>query len=259
MIRHFNYTGRKSIDQHAVSIQVGSAPDYFVDAQWVFENLKLPPEALVIVEAYTGGSVLIILQDWGTVANRVPPQERSLRELSASRFLFNLKVVDVSTARAGQILAVARSIRPASGLAGPRPKSEELVFVNAKSDMGHELWNLDFSHDHVWLNVNAKVADFDNTVRSDPKFFALVYPQLVRQVLSRALSEAESWEPIGWCGKWLNWALQSFGEGEKPRVGHRENEEETEMQTAWVDRIVRRFCEDKLALEKWNGSQEVKP
>jgi hypothetical protein len=185
----------------------------------------------------------------------IPPAHRSLAELSGQQLLFNLKLLDPSIGNEGRILAIARGIRP--GGRGPEgaKRTEELLVVNPRSDMGQEVWNLTFDNGSVWLNVNASVVDFEGTVagRTDTRFFALVYPEVVRQVLGRAIRESEGEAPEGWCAKWFAWAKTTLG-GELPKLGLEEGETDLSSdQRAWLDQMVRRFCEDKQALSKWNN------
>jgi hypothetical protein len=252
MIRRCNFTGRRALDARDIRISVGAAPSREISVSWSLSEQALPPQAAVIVEAYTGGSPQILRFPWGTVSAPLPPMKRTLAELDADRFLFDFKVL--SPDQTGRIIALASGLRPVSAAAG-RGRREELLHVNPRHDMGTEIWNLDFSHDHVWLNVNAKIASFEVTVRDDPRFFALVYPQVVRQVLQRALSESAEEDSAGWQPRWLRWAHKLTGEA--PPVSDPCDTELTEEQCGWIDAVVGAFCEQQGVLDKWNGSTEA--
>src|SRR5437763_739146 len=73
------------------------------------------------------------------------------------------------------------------------------------AELGQELWRLDFGEHDVTLQVNKEVPGLVDRARSDPMFYAAVYPSVVRDVLSRAIAENAEIEEEGdhWPILWL--------------------------------------------------------
>ena len=100
MIRKFNYTGRKKIRRSNVQIDLlrsrNGHRQFNIALQ--LDDLALPANAHVYVEAYHRSGYQRF--DFGTIAHRAIPSDRTLRKFANSALpLFRVKVV--STSRCG--------------------------------------------------------------------------------------------------------------------------------------------------------------
>lgn len=95
-IRRFNFTGRKRIGQHNVTIELhetgdGNPPTF--SATLNLAELRLPEDAKVIIAANKGWGGMRF--DWGTVGSPTPPADRSLTEVPVNPY-FRVTVLDDS-------------------------------------------------------------------------------------------------------------------------------------------------------------------
>lgn len=237
MIRKFNYTGRRRIPRSRVNIQLVPAGDYpSFDAELDLAGLDLPEDAAVFVEAYDKSSYMRF--GYGTVAKQGAPQNRVLNELqSRDAIFFRVKVVDM-TARHGRVLAIADGLPPVK-LKEQASERESLLHVRF-SNLGEEVWRLDFTGDMPILELNQELSDIGlrETVRSDDLFVSLVLPAVFRQILTQIVVVEEHTETSGddWRSMWLRFVrqlgveLDIIGEGEYARA-------------IWIDReAVAAFC-----------------
>src|SRR5207249_3314596 len=97
---------------------------------------------------------------------------------------------------------------------------------------------------------------FSATVRGDARFFALVFPQVIRQILERALRESTADDQEAWRGRWLLWAQRLPGVIGPPEFSSSDEQELTEAQLEWIDDVVGSFCDQKTTLDRWNSVAE---
>jgi hypothetical protein len=247
MIRKINFTGRKRIRRGNVRVDILRDPG----SQRVFSilmdlsDMGLDPEARVFVEAYhrTGYQRF----DFGSVGRRQVPEDRRLVRFSDAIVpLFRVKVVD-RRAMHGRILAVLDKIRPESVEDEPAG-SEALLFVEY-DDLGERIWQLDLDGDWPVLRLNRKVEEISQVAGTDAEFFALVYPEVFRQVLTRVLLEEEHADPDcddDWPSLWLKLARGLPGAGEPPAAKGE--------QAAWVEAATEAFAARHDLLGKFNLS-----
>ena len=256
-IKRVNFTGRRRIARNRVDIEVYDGQPRTFDATINLEGLSFLPHAAVYLEATCAGSTVIERFQFGEVGSVQPPPSRALAKLEGENVFFTLKVVD-RTERFGRILGIAEHIRPqragkqtVTGRRGILPI--ELV------ELGQQLWRLDFQEHDVFLFVNKNAPGLIERVRSDPLFYAAIYPEVMRQILVAAIArdveldeEDERW-PVLWLrfGKELHPAKQ-----EPPKAEDLEEDREK-----WIEEIVDSFCEmhalkDKfLAATSGNGGE----
>ena len=147
--------------------------------------------------------------------------------------LFRVKVVD-RTSTHGRILAALDKIRPESVDNEPAG-SHALLFVEY-DDLGNTIWRLDLDGDWPVLKLNQKAEDVGLLAASDPRFFALVYPEVFRRVLGRILIEDEHTDPDcddDWPSLWLKLARHLPGMDAPPAT--------VADQEAWIDRATEAF------------------
>lgn len=254
MIRRCNYTGRKRIPQKQIRIRVDEEAKKF-EASWNLEGTEMPASAEVWVEAFTSGSPSTERFAYGTVGTPRPgASDRSLRMLELEAVGFNFKVVDTGE-NIGRLLGIARNIRPVGddGEAG----QQSILPVNP-TDLGQQVWRVNFSHERPWLEVNNRIPEIMQIAREDRKFFSLVYPAVIRQILSRVLIVEEWTDPDGqadnWRVQWLKWGIHWHPDKERPVEGAAQ--ECTEEWLRWIEDVVAAFCRMHDACDKFTAPKE---
>lgn len=179
MIRRFNFTERKRIDQSQVAVKIedrdDGAPASFM-AAFDLQGLDLPPDADVTIEAYSGRTALRF--PWGKVKALTPPLDRRLVDLPTNPS-FRVKVV--APDRSGALLAMANRVRP------DRQKHRRSLVWVKREDLGQEVWRLQFAvPGEPTLLVNENIPGIDDVVH-DGAFLGLVMPEVLRAMLVRAL------------------------------------------------------------------------
>lgn len=250
MIRRLNFTGRAKIPRKRISVSLlpsGNGPSKMFDAEYDLDGLGLPSEARVYIESYHRSQYMRF--DFGTVKTPVPPAERELTDIDpTARPLFRVKVVD-HTARFARILAVADKIIPVDQTEA-REDRKSLLYVRFV-DLGNRIWELDLDCDWPELQINERIEDRREIARSDEAFQALVYPQVVRQVLTRIINDDANDDETDlddWPSLWLRFAQNLPNAGPIPEGGGDVARGEKE---AWIDDAVNAFSANIDALGKF--------
>jgi hypothetical protein len=251
MIRKFNYTERKRILRNDVSITLiddaGEKPRGF-DASLHFEDMNLPEHARIYVEAYRASAYKRF--NFGTVANPIPPTDRSVEDLESTLDLrFRVKVVDESH-RAGLLLAVAENLTP-NVLGDHAKKRDPLVPLNVV-DLGERVWRLNFEafpDGPVMLEVNSRIENIEFIVKQDKGFRAVVFPAILEQVLTFVLRQEEfdpdDDNPDDEVRKWLQF-VGGFFSDPVPEESQREE---------WISDAVSAFCTRSQLREQFEQSR----
>ena len=233
MIRRFNFTERKRIEEERVQIEVvepqGDGPASFL-ATLNFDGMELPPDAPVTLEAYRGRAAIRF--PWGTVATPRPRLDRRLVNMPSNPS-FRVKVV--APDGSGALLAMANRIRP---------KREEhhgsLIWLEARDDLGKEVWRLEFGDGNPTLLVNSGIAGIESTVQNNDAFRSLVMPEVLRAVLVRALIvEDEDMEDAGDWNELLAF-VRSFHDAP---LAADTGDDERIARMAWIDAAVAAFTQ----------------
>lgn len=203
MIRRFNYTQRKRIEQERITIDMSPPEDGGHQAfspQLDLNGLDLPPDAQVMIEAYRGRAVA--RYDWGPAGNLRPDGSFTLTDMPEN-LLFRIKVVEKDTSI---LLAMADRVRPHH-----EEQRGSMVWVQ-QIELENEVWRLDFEESgNPTLQINKNINGLD---LGDKAFRALVMPQVFRQVLLRALivDGAEEEDEEGHWAEFLGFASGLHGE-----------------------------------------------
>ncbi len=253
MIRRFNYTGRKKIARSQVTVVLNPTPDgrLAFDAFFHPQNLTLPPSANIFLEAYRRAYFRRF--PCGTVLSPKFPRNCTLEGLdSGALVMFRVKVVG----KRGRILAMADRIIP-------RREDEEatdklcLLPVDYV-DLGQSVWRLDLASDWPSLQLNKRIENIREIARSDPSFIALVYPEIIRQILHQIIVEEDhtdpDTDPDDWMSRWLRFALSTLGTKELPPAG--DSEPILQDKLKWIDDAVEGFSSAHRLLEKFIQGQE---
>jgi hypothetical protein len=174
------------------------------------------------------------------------PAERTLGNISASVMpLFRVKVVD-KIGTHGRILASVDKIRPAGEDHQPLG-SRSLLFVEY-DDLGHTIWQLDLDGDWPVLRLNRTVEEISLIASSDNGFLSLVYPEVLRQILTRILIVDDHTDPDcddDWPSLWLKLAASLPGMSapvQTSNAGRR----------AWIENAVNAFCANFDLMDKFH-------
>jgi hypothetical protein len=244
VIRRLNYTGRRKIPRSRVTVRLVAAKrgdGYAFHIDYDLHGLGFPDAARVYVEAYNIGSYMRFA--FGTVVDRRDPKNVDLRDVTPRPLpRFRLKVVDEQE-RLGLLLGVADKLIPL------RPEEElthkQWLLPVDFCDLGDRAWRLDLSDSPV-LELNNRIEGIADAARAGGAFLGLVFPEVVRGVLSHILFVLGEDDPNAddseWTSLWLRYALSLPGVGPIPDV-------ESERQQ-WVDDAVQVFCRTRQAREK---------
>lgn len=244
MIRRINYTGRKRISRDHVSVVVHknlSGPARF-DAKVELDDYSLPNEATVSVEAYRQTGWMRF--DFGTVSELIPSEKRELTEFdSPDGVRFRVRVTS-SEPTLGKLLAEADQIP--FHFSGEEEKRVPLLPV-ASEDLDFEITKMDFT-DRPLLLINSSLGDW-RTVAKLPVFVSLIYPQVLRQILTRILwvekyHEVDDLED--WRASWLRYATRLPGISAPPE------EKASSEYDDWVDNAVAAFSKSHGMLEQFS-------
>lgn len=236
MLRTFNYTNRKKIEQELIDINIASreGATYF-NASIKTADLDFPPQALVYFEVYYGPTSYRF--DFGTFASIVQPNDTDISELKrmTDKVYFRLKIVDAST---GLILGYADKIN----LADDFHKGRETIFhVNAVDLTTGEIWRLNFeanSDGIPVLEINKNVDNIRDIARSDSTFLSLVYPAALRMILDRIVRNGIlSRDGANWESKWIIFIEDVLNVSSTP-----ENLEDEDAIIQWFDDVIGAFC-----------------
>lgn len=235
MIRKFNYTGRRKIKRSHVRVDLlrdGQGRRFF-NARIQLSDMALPANAHVYVEAYHRTAYQRF--DFGTIAARTIPDDCHLCNFSDAAIpLFRVKVVDRSGTH-GKILAAVDKIRPES--IDELPAGSQALLHVEYADLGNIIWQLDLEGDWPVLKVNRTVDEISMIAASDNRFLPLVYPEALRQILTRVLIEDQHSDPDcddDWPSLWLKLACALPDMPPPPQLGKA-------RQHAWIDKAVEAF------------------
>lgn len=234
--RTIRLTGRKRIlREHArITIQEDTNSLAF-DAELRLSEYGLPGDAHVFVEAYRQTQYMRF--DFGLIQDLRAPDDRHLSDFgSPDGVLFRVKVV-TATDPHGLLLAEADQIRPRQSTDEEDTRTSLLPVV-ADDALGDEVWRLEFDDQQTLLKINAALGNVKALAR-DPAFYSLVYPAVLRTVLSHVLlrERHHDTEDTGdWRSCWLRFAASLPGVGKPPA------EDDESAIDEWIYDAVSRFC-----------------
>lgn len=234
MIRRFNYTGRRKIARSRVRIRVADeASRRRFDAEIALDDMPLPADAALFVEAYHRSAYR--RYDFGTVGEPHPPADRWLDGIAARKPLFRVKVVQAKDGVARILAAADRVVPEDAGAANDERMS--LLPVEYRN-LGDRIWALDLESDWPCLLLNQRFEGIRDAARSGGEFLSLVYPEIFRAILTRALQGGDAdpdcdddrWETL-----WLRFACYELKRPHPPESGDGDYED-------WIEEAVDAFC-----------------
>ncbi|HXR46607.1 MAG TPA: hypothetical protein VN784_04130 [Candidatus Limnocylindrales bacterium] len=247
MKRTFNYTGRRKIGRKDVSITLRQEKSVWVfDAGLRLADYNFSRNAEVWVEAHRQN----LWMQWssGTVSSLRVPVDRRLVEFDVpDGLLFRVRVVQPPGQEHHKLLGEADGIPFVK--AGEADDRRRHLLVPVPDALGQQLWKLDFEHDPPQLLVNNEAKPSWKEMARSPQFIALVYPEVLRRMLSHALVD-ESWteddEEGGWPADWVRFAKNLGGLGPVPPLELRTDRDN------WVEEAVAAFCRRLEIRSTWD-------
>lgn len=207
MIRRFNYTKRQRIPPGRVQVRLRNAgtPEMSFDAELRLADLELPPAARVLVEAYYKSSYMRF--SFGTIESISPPGDRRLTDIERGTLvMFRVKVVSTNGST-GRILA---EIDRLAVTPDDVPAGKVCLLPVDYKDLGQEIWRLEFGNDRPVLELNNTIDGVADMVKRDGRFAGLVFPAVVREILTRVLihdehDDIDDW--TDWRSQWLRFVM----------------------------------------------------
>ena len=245
-VAQINHTGRKRLTSEDVGIGLynESTPLAFEVTRLSLDRHKLPGDALVRLEAYH--RTIYARFGLGTVSEPVIPGKQSLPQFDIPDGIrFRVKVTSVTEPAKGQLLAVGIGIAPAWLDGG----QESLLPVKPDDTLGQEVYRLSFD-DGIVLLINDKIEQWREVSR-DPVFMALVYPSVLKMILSRILLNREQSEDDNeedWPEQWIEFAKSHLGMDEPPQF----ESGGPESVSQWIDRAVTSFCTKNQSFDRFS-------
>ena len=251
MIKRVNSTGRKRIPKNLVSIEVfDGEPRTFV-AFLDMASMGFQNEAEVVIEATCAGSSLVKRFDFGTTNDICIPPDRKLSELTGENIIFGVKVID-RTERFGRILGICENVRPVSSGKQTASGRQGILPVEQVS-LGDELWKLDFKEQDVFLLVNKDIPELRDQVQN-PFFCTIVYPEIIRRVLDRAIEEnvdVDDKDDDRWSVLWLRFGRNLHSTQMIPPS----KDDSREVRDEWIDEVVIEFCREHSLKQRYQSTQ----
>ncbi len=245
MKRTFNYTGRQKIGRKDVSIMLRQEKTIWVfDANLRLADYHFPRNAEVWLEAHRQN--LWMQWAWGTVSALRVPADRRLTEFDVpDGVLFRVRVVQPPGQEHHKLVGEADAIPFVK--AGEADDRRRHLLMPVPDPLDQQLWKLDFEHDPPQLLVNRDAKPSWKEMARSPYFIALVYPEVLRRMLTRALEDwAEDDEEGGWRADWVRFAKNLGGLGTVPPP---DQEQEREI---WIEEVVGAFCRRLEPRSTWD-------
>jgi hypothetical protein len=238
MIKRINSLGRKRIPSTSISIAVRDGDPRRFSASIDLPENGWPGDAIVVMEAMCAGSPNVKRIDCGTVNRLSVPQDSPLDGITGKNVFFSLKVIDRSE-KIGRLLGIADNLRPTQTGKQTEAGRRGILPVEAKS-LGQRLWQLEFREQDVFLLVNQDVPGLHERMRSDPLIYSLVYPEVIRRVMSKAIDENVDLDDDDdrWQTLWLK-----FGRNLHPARENPPSAQEEEDIEEWIDQVITGFCQ----------------
>lgn len=238
MIRRFNFTERKRIDQERVEIEVTEGADggpASFNGALDFDGMELPADAPVTIEAYRGRMAMRF--PWGAAGALTPPLDRRLVTIPDNPS-FRVKVV--APDGSGILLAMANRIRPRK-----EESHGSLLWLKPSDALGKEVWRLQFGEGNPTLLINRSVPGIETAALNDDAFHALVFPEVLRAVLVRALitDDADLDDEGGDWGGWLRFARSFHNE---PLLSSEGGDDDRDARMTWIDAAVAAFTQKRF-------------
>jgi hypothetical protein len=209
--RTINFTKRKSLTAKNFSVAVDlDVPERPVTPVVMLEDEDLPPDGRLFLEAFH--REFFQRFDLGTVGTPSTSNAMGIADCpNPGAIQFRLKVVDPTSKH---IVAHADGVHPQ--LKGAVSADRDTILEVEKDDLEEEVWQLSFPDDVPVLRVNMRIDGIKDFVRTSAYFHALVYPEIVRQILrrivieERSAADTDASDDQDWRRTWLRFVATFF-------------------------------------------------
>lgn len=245
MKRTFNFTGRKKIGRTDISITLRQERGVWVfDADLRLAHYQFPRAAEVWIEAHRQN--LWMQWSWGTVSAFRVPVDRKLTEFDVpDGVLFRVRVVQPAGTEHHKLVAEADGISFVK--AGEADDQRRHLLEPVPEALDQQLWKLDFEFDPPRLLVNKDALPSWKDMARSPQFIALVYPEVLRQILTRALDDwTEEDDETGWEADWVRFSKNLGGLGPVPPLDLMVERE------SWIEEAVSAFTRRQQSRDVWD-------
>lgn len=240
MIKRVNFTGRKRVARQHVKIELLDGAPRSFNAQVDLNGTQFPPGAAVFLEATCAGSNRVLRFPAGATGDDMLAAHGELTGLESNRIIFSLKIVD-QTQRFGRLLGVSDGIQVERSGDDTISGRRGILAIEPSDSLGHRLWALEFKDQYVSLLVNRDVPELTERAGSDPLFYAIVFPEAMRQVLHKAIDENRSSQEDDddhWAVAWLK-----FGRDLHPMRESSPEKDDNDAREEWIADVVEAFCQ----------------
>jgi hypothetical protein len=237
MIRKFNYTGRKRLKRDRVNISVvDDKPFRSFTASVDLAGLGLPDNATVYIEPYHKSSFMRF--PFGSVSQEVKPPNTYLSDIpSLVTVRFRVKVVD-ETKKLGRILRLADKIKPRNLDSTSNHKS--ILWIDWDQDLDQEIFRVSFKTDYPTLEINKKVENGKELLKTDQLFRSLVFPVVMKEVAKEIAGSHDEFEDgdDSWQSTWLKFIRDVLHVNIDTDFDDKADDELDH----WVEEVVASFC-----------------
>ncbi|MDA7615163.1 hypothetical protein N8574_01835 [Akkermansiaceae bacterium] len=255
MLRKYNYTDRQRIPRNEITFEYfegeGETPSSF-RAELSSNALNhIQSDAQIWVEAYSGATVE--RYDFGRAGKIISPKDTSLKAFPRGlKPLFRIKVTDPLDSRC-RLLAFADKIAPADSeeVEGSRQSILNVEYV----DLGQQIWNLRIDDSiRPILQLNSSISEpvGIRVLANSSEFIGLVYPAVIRQILSYLL--LEDLDPITtFDHDWIKYG-NTISETVCPnpeKYGDEDEENFLRDVREWIDDVINNFCHNRLTRDAY--------
>lgn len=251
MARSFNYTKRREIAKSSVRVSVSSTdPRHCFAATFDLASYDFDSSAKVYVEAYRKNQLLRF--DFGTVGKIATPSSTSLAAFGDDMMGIRFRVKVVASNAEKTILGMSKSFRAENDEGGA---ADCILPISRLPKENENVWEIDFEDDGPTLAINANL---EKQVVQKSYFLALVFPAVIREVLTYAFIENDPDELGEWAEDWKRFALD-LGADEFPSFSGDDREKDADLLRPWIDSAVQAFVRGKGLAEianQWKDDAE---
>lgn len=244
----FNYTGRKWLDNSTFEIRLyekNEAPSELEVALHKDQITDIPGTAVAWVEAHNSSKMMrFCLGSW---------EQSKVETFSLSDFdpgeplLFRIKIVEENDHK-HPIKGWRDRIRPVTY--DPSGQQKKSVLPVYPTNLGHIVWRIDWRDpSRPVLQVNSRINDarsVESIVKKDPDFAALVFPQVIQEVLTRLLLEGLDDDEQN---EWLIFAKNLCGA--QCERNEDDEKEDRELIDDWVGTVVQSFGHEMELISRY--------
>ena len=251
MARSFNYTKRREITKSSVRVSVSPTdPRHCFAAAFDLAPYDFDSSAKVYVEAYRKNQLLRF--DFGTAGKIAAPSDTSLAAFGDDMMGIRFRVKVVASNAEKTILGMSKSFRAENDEGGA---ADCILPISRLPKENENVWEIDFEDDGPTLAINANL---EKQVVQKGYFLALVFPAVIREVLTYAFIENDPDELGEWTGDWKRFALD-LGADEFPSFSGDDREKDVQALRQWIASAVQAFVRGKGLTDlanQWKDGEE---